>query len=66
MKFASCILLCQVLLSVFYGCSVVLFNYSPSNAIAACFKNVTSEASTGRVIYQPLGDPIDSPKPNDK
>lgn len=65
MKFVPCILLCLMLLSVFYCCTVALVGYSTLNiTIGWHFPNANFGISARTLRYNPLGDPIDSPKPN--
>jgi hypothetical protein len=65
MKFAPYILLCLVLLSIFYGYSVAI-SYSTSDKTPVNYLQNANFAKSSTRIYNPLGDPIDSPKPNAK
>jgi TRAP-type uncharacterized transport system fused permease subunit len=64
-KYTSFILLCLVLLSLFYGYSATILSYSTLDTKAMHYlQNANSKASTYVLSHGPLGDPIVSPKPN--
>jgi hypothetical protein len=64
-KIAPYIVLCLVLLSIFYCCTVASVSCSTSNIpIAWHSQNANFGISANALRYKPLGDPIDSPKPN--